>query len=132
VLCIAATTISLIILTDEPENRAADPTKADIFERAHPFTAHYWSGSRAETWSLDLLVVDSAHWRKGYGRELVHYGCKFADEEGVCASLVASEAGDPLYVSCGFKPVGWCQEGEGNPLNGLPGGRILFRDPVVA
>ena len=75
-------------------------------------------------------MVDPAHQRKGYGRELVLYGLKLATEDGICASLIASEAGDGLYVSCGFKPVGWMQEGEGNPLKGVPGGRILFRDPV--
>ena len=43
--------------------------------------------------------------------------------------MIASEAGDGLYASCGFKAVGWMQEGEGNPLRGVPGGRIFFRDP---
>jgi predicted N-acetyltransferase YhbS len=74
-------------------------------------------------------VVDPAHQRKGLGRMLVHYGMGLADEDGVCASMIASEAGDSLYASCGFKAVGWMQEGEGNPLRGVPGGRIFFRDP---
>ena len=73
-------------------------------------------------------MVDPNHQRKGAGRELVRHGLSLAAKEGICASLIASEAGDGLYVSCGFTPVGWMQEGEGNPLHGVPGGRILFND----
>lgn len=77
-------------------------------------------------------MVDPSHQRKGLGRKLVHYGLGLADEDGVCASLIASEAGDGLYASCGFEAVGWMQEGEGNPLQGVPGGRIFFREPRSA
>lgn len=75
-------------------------------------------------------MVDPRHQRKGYGRQLVLYGLELAAKENVCASVIASEMGDALYVSCGFRPVGWMQEGEGNPLRDIPGGRILFLDPV--
>jgi len=75
-------------------------------------------------------MVDPPHQRKGLGRKLVLYGVDLADEEGVCASMIASEAGDALYASCGFKAVGRMQEGEGNPLRDAPGGRIFFRDPA--
>lgn len=101
---------------------------ADVVERAERFTMHYWTGPRARTWLLDFLMVDPAHQRKGFGRELVCFGLDLATRDCVCASVIASEVGEGLYVSCGFKPVGWVQEGEGNPLSGLPGGRILFRD----
>lgn len=100
-----------------------------MFERASVFTEHYWTGARAETWYLDLLMVDPSHQRKGLGRKLVRYGLELADEEGVCASVIGSEAGDGLYTSCGFEAVGRMQEGEGNPLKNVPGGRILFREP---
>ncbi|KAM0721383.1 hypothetical protein Q7P37_002307 [Cladosporium fusiforme] len=56
--------------TDTLENRAADPEKADVVERAEEFTKHYWTGARAKTWFLDLLVVDPEHQRKGCGRDL--------------------------------------------------------------
>lgn len=114
---------------DASDNRAADPAYADVFERASVFTHGYWTGARAESWYLDLLMVDPSHQRKGFGRALVQYGLALADTEGVCASLIASEAGDGLYASCGFKAVGRMQEGEGNPLQGMPGGRIFFREP---
>ena len=78
---------------------------------------------------LDLLLVDPAHQRKGLGRKLVFYGLDLADEEGVCASVVASAVGDKLYVSCGFESVGKIGDGDGNPLRNLPGGRVMFREP---
>lgn len=76
-------------------------------------------------------MVDPSHQRKGLGRQLVRYGQALADQDGVSASLIASEAGDLLYVSCGFQAVGRMQEGEGNPLRNAPGGRILFYEPAV-
>ncbi|GAB7354741.1 hypothetical protein MBLNU459_g5152t2 [Dothideomycetes sp. NU459] len=109
-------------------NRAADPAMTDVFERGAPYTQHYWSGDRAETWYLDLLAVDQNQQRKGFGRELVMWGVSKADEERVCASVIASDVGEDFYVSCGFAPVGWAGEGEGNPLRTLPGGCIMFRD----
>ena len=78
---------------------------------------------------LDLLLVDPAHQRKGLGRKLVFYGLDLAHKEGVCASVVGSAVGDKLYVSCGFEPVGNIGDGEGNPLRGIPGGRVMFREP---
>ncbi|GAB7354740.1 hypothetical protein MBLNU459_g5152t1 [Dothideomycetes sp. NU459] len=116
--------------TDQPiaVNRAADPAMTDVFERGAPYTQHYWSGDRAETWYLDLLAVDQNQQRKGFGRELVMWGVSKADEERVCASVIASDVGEDFYVSCGFAPVGWAGEGEGNPLRTLPGGCIMFRD----
>ena len=116
-------------LADTSENRAADPVYADVLERAGVFTQGYWTGARAETWYLDLLMVDPSHQRKGFGRRLVQYGVDLADLEGVCASVIGSEAGDGLYASCGFQAVGRMQEGEGNPLRDVPGGRIFFREP---
>ena len=100
-----------------------------MLARATVFTQGYWTGRRAETWYLDLLMVDPDYQRRGFGRKLVGYGVTLADEEGVCASLIASEVGDALYASCGFEPVGRMQEGEGNPLKDVPGGRIFFREP---
>lgn len=73
-------------------------------------------------------MVDPCHQRKGFGRQLVNFGLEFAKRDGTCASVIASETGYLLYVSCGFKPVGWMQEGEENPLRDLPGGQILFNE----
>jgi hypothetical protein len=53
-------------------------------------------------------------------------GVKLAEKDRVCASLVASLSIYALYLSCGFKPVGWVGEGDGNPLRDLPSGQILF------
>ena len=66
--------------------------------------------------------------RKGYGKALVLEGVKVAEKDHVCASVIASAQAERLYLSCGFEPVGWASEGDGNPLSGLPGGRVLFRD----
>lgn len=100
----------------------------DVFERGAHFTMHYWSGRRSETWYLDLLAIDPLYQRRGLGRELVMWGVRMADDELICASVIASESGEGLYTSCGFKTVGWAGEGETNPLRDVPGGKILFRD----
>lgn len=115
---------------DVSQNRAADPKQTDIFDRSALFTQHYWSGARAETWYLDLLAVHPDHRRKGYGGLLVKWGVGKARNENVSASVVASQMGESIYRSCGFEPVGWASEGEGNPLAGIPGGRIMFIDAV--
>lgn len=104
---------------------------ADVLERAEPFTKHYWCGPRSQTWLLDFLMVDPKYQRKGFGRDLVRFGVELAAKDGICASLIASEIGEALYMSCGFEPVGYIQEGEGNPLRGLPGGRIMFCEKML-
>lgn len=111
-------------------NRAADRAQADVLMRAAPYTAHYWSGDRADTWMLDLIAVHPDFQRHGYGRQLVTYGVDLAKRDSVCASLIASTVGDAFYLRCGFTAVGWATEGEGNPLAGVPGGRIMFIDKV--
>lgn len=113
-------------------NRAADPYSADIFERALPFTAHYWEGKRADGYYLDLLAVDPDAQKHGYGKQLVQWGLMKAKEAHVCASVVSSFGSDPFYLKCGFQEVvGNATEGEGNPLNECEakGGNILFVDP---
>jgi ribosomal protein S18 acetylase RimI-like enzyme len=108
------------------ENRAADPSKLDILDRASEFVKHYWSGNRAETWYLDILGIDPGYHRRGLGRLLTMEGIKLAEKDRVCASVISSLAGHPLYLSCGFKDVGWATEGEGNPLRVIPSGQIMF------
>ena len=51
-----------------------------------------------------------------------------AEKDRLCASLVASLSGYPIYLSCGLKPVGWVGEEEGNSLHDLPSGQIPFWD----
>jgi predicted N-acetyltransferase YhbS len=84
--------------------------------------------SRAENWYLALLAVHPAYQGHGFGRELVEWGIRAADEERVCASVLSSEGNDDFYLKCGFdERVGNATEGEGNPLRGVKGGSILFR-----
>lgn len=67
---------------------------------------------------------------QGYGRELVKWGLQRAEEENVHGSVMASEGNDNFYLRCGFDEiVGNACEGEGNPLNGVKGGNILFKWP---
>ena len=58
-------------------------------------------------------------------------GVKLVEKDHVIASLVASLSGCRLYVSCGFKEVGWVSEGEGDPLRDLPSGQIMFWDVCI-
>ena len=114
-------------------NRAADPAKTDIFERAIPYSKHHWSGSRADNWYLDALAVHPDYQGKGYGRSLVMWGICKADEENVHASVMSSAGNETFYLRCGFEEiVGWATEGEENPLVGVAGGAILFRAPRKA
>lgn len=48
----------------------------------------------------------------------------------MCASVTASEGNDTFYLRCGFDEViGDSTEGEGNPLNGVAGGSVIFMWP---
>ncbi|KAF2732924.1 hypothetical protein EJ04DRAFT_513568 [Polyplosphaeria fusca] len=117
-------------------NRAADLANLDILERGFPFCMHHWASkpdepfSRSENWYLSLLAVHPDHQGEGFGRELVEWGIKEADNEGVCASVMSSYGTDPFYLKHGFDEViGDATEGDGNPLKGVKGGSILFRWP---
>lgn len=112
-------------------NRAADPSMADVLERMDPFTKHYWTGSRAESWYLNLLGVDPAHGGKGAGRELVQWGFSRAREEGVGCSVIAALGREKFYERCGYDvTVGKAGAlgGERNPLRDIQGGTIIFWD----
>jgi ribosomal protein S18 acetylase RimI-like enzyme len=110
-------------------SRALDPVCKDILHRAAPFSAHLWADDRAQTWYLVLCCVDPEAERRGAGRVLVEWGLRRASEEGVCASVIASEGNAPFYIKCGYdKVVGNACEGIGNPMGeaGTKGGDVLF------
>jgi len=110
-------------------NRALDPSKKGILAQAAPFTKHYWAGPCATNWYLSLCCVDPDFKGRGVGRLLVRWGLDRAEEEGIRASVMASEGSDGFYLKCGFdEVVGNASEGEGNPLRkeGVKGGNILF------
>lgn len=112
-------------------NRAADPSMADVLERVDPFTKHHWTGTRAESWYLNLLGVDPAYGGKGVGRELVQWGFVRAREEGVGCSVIAALGKERFYERCGFDvTVGKAGDlgGEKNPLRFVEGGTIQFWD----
>jgi len=56
--------------------------------------------------SLDLLVVDPKHFRKGAGRALIRWGLAWADKMGVEAVVEASTVGVPAYEAEGFRNLG--------------------------
>lgn len=109
-------------------NRAADPAKADILERAFPYIKHYWTG-REENWYLSLLSTDPRCQKMGYGGEIVKWGIERARQDGVCASVMSSLGNEKFYQRCGFgEIVGWASDGEGNPIANVPGGAIMFTE----
>ena len=117
-------------------NRAVDPSKAGILDRAYPFIAHYWQEpvARSESWYLELCATDPRGGQgMGYGRDLVAWGVAKARAEGICASLIAAAGKEGFYRKCGFVHIGgWAGEGEGNPIKDVAGGAIMFADvPVV-
>ena len=110
-------------------NRAANSVNITAYERAIPFFKHHWTGSRADVWNLDVLGVDPNHQKQGHGRYLVAWGLEQAAREGIAASVVSSAGNEQFYMNCGFEVVvGNVTEGEGNPLSGVHGGAIFFRD----
>ncbi|EON66929.1 hypothetical protein W97_06333 [Coniosporium apollinis CBS 100218] len=114
-------------------NRAADPSTADLFDRAIPYSMHHWAvGTRAENWYLDILAVDPAYQGRGFGRQLVEWGLERAKKENVHASLISSYGNEGFYQRCGYGDiVGWASEGEGNPIAHVRGGAIMFMVPKV-
>jgi GNAT superfamily N-acetyltransferase len=110
-------------------NRALDPARKEILDHAATFSTHLWAGDCAQTWYLVLCCVDPEAERRGAGRALVQWGLGRAREEGVCASVIASEGNAPFYIKCGYdEVVGNACEGIGNPIGeaGTKGGDILF------
>ncbi|KAJ4319063.1 hypothetical protein N0V94_004115 [Neodidymelliopsis sp. IMI 364377] len=117
---------------ESTHNRALDPERKDILRAAAPFTEHYWAGMYGTGWYLGLCAVNPSFAGRGCGRLLVRWGLGRAEDEGVFASVMASEGSDDFYLKCGFdKVVGNANEGEGNPLKELDvkGGNILFMWP---
>lgn len=141
-----------------PPNRAADPAKLDVLQRVGPFVDHKWSGTvkplasssssnqlkealsladkrcigeRAETWYLGLLAIHPDYQGHGIGKQFVAWGFERARADTVCVSVISALGKDGFYRNCGFDvDVGYATEGEGNPLSGVPGGLIMFRDRV--
>ncbi|KAI6843805.1 hypothetical protein KC340_g249 [Hortaea werneckii] len=114
-----------------PPNRAADPAKLDVLQRVGPFVDHKWSGERAETWYLGLLAIHPDFQGHGIGKQFVAWGFERAKADEVCVSVISALGKDGFYRNCGFDvDVGYATEGEGNPLSGVPGGLIMFRDRV--
>lgn len=112
-------------------DRAADPTRIDVLQRADPFTKHHWTGTRAENWFLSLLGVDPAHEKKGYGREMVKWGFERAREEGLGCSVISAVGKERFYRACGYDvEVGTATDegGDANPLKDVAGGTIHFWD----
>lgn len=111
-------------------NRAADPDKIDILERAHPFYEHMWSGDREESWYLHILGVHPEYQGHGVGRKLVQWGLDRAQSEGVCASVMAAKGKDGFYQKCGYTiQDGSGGMGEGNPLSNVEGGNMWWTTP---
>ncbi|KAH6638745.1 acyl-CoA N-acyltransferase [Boeremia exigua] len=120
-------------LPQATENRALDPSKVNILKESAPYTKHYWAGANATNWYLALCCVDPADKGHGVGRLLVRWGLDRAEEEGIGASVMASEGSDGFYLKCGFDEViGNANEGIGNPLQevDVKGGNILFKWPA--
>jgi GNAT superfamily N-acetyltransferase len=120
-------------------NRAADPAHHTILAESEKFMKHHWSGSRAESWYLDLLGVDPKQGGHGYGKLLVKYGFELARAENVGASVISALDRESYYTMLGFDvTVGTVRDfgGEENPFVSRPdlGGTIHFwdggREPV--
>jgi GNAT superfamily N-acetyltransferase len=111
-------------------NRAADPAKKDILERAYPFFKHLWAGEREEAWYLDTLAVDPNVQGTGIGRKLTEWGLDHATRDGIYASVISAKGKEGFYYKVGFEfELGSAAMGEGNPMTNLEGGKMLWRNP---
>jgi len=117
-----------------PDRAAADPERLSLLERSGPFIKHHWTGTRAESWYLDLIGVDPTEAGHGYGRQLVAWGRARATEDGIGASLIAAAGRDRFYQACGFDVIvgtAGDEGGEANELGRIEGGTIFFWDGGV-
>lgn len=111
-------------------NRASEPAREDVIERAYPCFEDIWTGARGESWYLEALTVHPDFQGKNVGRKLAQWGLDKAREEGVCASVVSSWKKDEFYVKCGFvEQHGNAAEGEGNPIAGIEGANMFWMWP---
>lgn len=110
-------------------NRACDPEQEDVIERAYPFLdGRVWTGERSESWYLEFLAVHPDFQGRGAGRKLVEWGLQRAEEEGICASVIAAKGKDSFYRKCGFDILdGHAGMGKGNPLANIEGGNIFWK-----
>ena len=113
-------------------NKAADMEQEDIIERSYGFLDHVWTreNERSPCWYLESLAVSPEHQNRGVGRKLVQWGLDQAEKERIACSVIAADGKERFYQKCGFDvgPVGRAGEGEGNPLDEVPGGLIFFRE----
>lgn len=111
-------------------NRACDPAKEDVLQRADVFIEQAWTGPRSESWYLDFLAVHPNYQGKGIGRKLVLWGLERAEQEGICASVISAWGKDAFYQKCGFNiQDGRAGAGEGNPLADVSGGNMWWKMP---
>lgn len=104
-------------------DKSADPEHVRTFYAYFPTVAHHWAGARAETWYLGCLCVHPDHQGKGHGKRLIERGLEMVMEDKICASVIASEAGDKFYEKLGWVEVGSAAIG---PLSDVKGGSIKF------
>lgn len=113
-------------------NRALDASKRTILQDSEAFSKQFWSESRASNWYLNLCCVDPDYQQRGCGRLLVSWGLDRACQEGVYASVIASDGSTDFYLKSGFdEVVGNASRagGEANPMMraNVQGGDVLFK-----
>jgi GNAT superfamily N-acetyltransferase len=119
-----------LLLTFRPYRSVSNPSSLTAYLKALPFIEHYWPPPRDQNWELSVLGVIPGQQGKGIGKRLTVWGLERAESEGVAAAVVSAAGKEGFYRSCGFgEPVGRATDGEGNPLGGVEGLEIMFRDP---
>jgi GNAT superfamily N-acetyltransferase len=114
------------------QNRALDASKRTILQELEEFSLQYWSGSRSTNWYLNLCCVDPDFQQRGCGRLLVNWGLDRASQEGVYASVIASDGSADFYLKSGFDAVvgnAGRAGGEASPMMkaDVQGGDVLFK-----
>lgn len=106
-------------------DKSADHEAMAVFDRNWEDIKHYFTGSRAECWMIELLCIHPDAQKSGYGRDVIQTAIDLCKSETpplpVC--VVASDIGDAFYEKQGFREVGRADVGD---LSGVKGGSLKF------
>ncbi|KAK4555720.1 hypothetical protein LTR86_007473 [Recurvomyces mirabilis] len=122
----AAATGSSISDDGESSPRMNAELHKEFFGKIDAKRDEIW-GESGEYWYLVGFAVDPAHQGKGLARKMLQWGFDKSEQEKLPVYLEASPAGDPVYIHCGFKPIGQFEIMEGSEIV-----RCMIRRPNSA
>jgi ribosomal protein S18 acetylase RimI-like enzyme len=110
------------------EDKSSDPEALRLFLKwGEEQNAEYWEkDGRRERWHVQSCVVRTEYQGMGIGKRLMREVLKRAQGEGVVVGLEASEEGEWMYRSVGFKLLGRFEQGEYEEVLGRGWGIMMW------